>query len=110
MAIEKHECTNKEVILEKFKLSTPIFQALGDVNRQQIIALLLELNSLNVNQITERMDISRPAISHHLKILRQADLIDFDRSGKEKYYRLSKNLRGSLQLIKDLIVAVEESN
>ncbi|WP_209847310.1 ArsR/SmtB family transcription factor [Paenibacillus sediminis] len=108
--MENRECSNKELILQKFKLSTPIFQALGDVNRQQIIALLLEQTSLNVNQITERMDISRPAISHHLKILRQANLIEFKKNGTEKYYCLSTNIRDSLQLIKDLIVTVEESN
>jgi ArsR family transcriptional regulator len=106
---DKRACSNKELILETFKRSTPVFQALGDVNRQQIIALLLEQTSLNVNQITERMDISRPAISHHLKILRQADLIEYNRVGKEKYYSLSSNIRQSLQPIKDLLLAVEDS-
>ncbi|NGQ95827.1 winged helix-turn-helix transcriptional regulator [Brevibacillus sp. SYP-B805] len=101
-------CSNKALILETLKRSTPVFQALGDVNRQQIIALLLEQTSLNVNQITERMAISRPAISHHLKILRQADLIEYNRVGKEKYYSLSSNIRQALQPIKELLLAVED--
>ncbi|WP_223069060.1 ArsR/SmtB family transcription factor [Paenibacillus caui] len=105
--MENYECTNKELVLEKFKLATPIFQALGDVNRQQIIMLLLEQDRLNVNQITERMNLSRPAVSHHLKILRQAGLIAFNRNGNEKFYSLSS--KEFLKLIKELIQAIEQS-
>ncbi|MCM3341869.1 MULTISPECIES: ArsR/SmtB family transcription factor [unclassified Paenibacillus] len=103
--MEPFECRNKELVLDKFKEATPIFQALGDENRQQIIMLLLEQGSLNVNQITEKMGISRPTVSHHLKILRQADLISFDRNGTEKYY----SLRASefMTQIKELIAAIE---
>ncbi|MGE6259832.1 ArsR/SmtB family transcription factor [Heyndrickxia sporothermodurans] len=106
--MENHECNNKELVLEKFKLTTPIFQALGDFNRQQIIILLLEENSLNVNQITERMELSRPAISHHLKILRQAGLITFYKNGNEKLYSLSS--KEFLQQIKELIQTIEQSH
>lgn len=103
--MEHYDCKNRELILEKFRLATPIFQALGDVNRQQIIMLLLEQDSLNVNQITERMEISRPAVSHHLKILRQAGLITFNKSGNEKFYSLSA--KEFLTQIKDLMLAIE---
>ncbi|OPA72800.1 transcriptional regulator [Paenibacillus selenitireducens] len=105
--MENYECNNKELVLEKFKLTTPIFQALGDVNRQQIIMLLLEKDSLNVNQITERMELSRPAVSHHLKILRQAGLIAFHRNGNEKFYSLSS--KEFLKQIKELIQTIEQS-
>ena len=81
--MENFECRNTEVVLEKFQVVTPIFQALGDENRQQIIMLLLESKQMNVTQITDKMEISRPAVSHHLKILRQAELIVSDRHGKE---------------------------
>ena len=104
--MEYHNCDTKQ-ILENFSQSTLILQALGDVNRQQIIALLIELRSLNVTQITERMLISRPAISHHLKILRQAHLIDCVHKGKERFYCLSPNIKDALQVLKKLIEAVE---
>ena len=81
--MENFECRNTEVVLEKFQVVTPIFQALGDENRQQIIMLLLESKQMNVTQITDKMGISRPAVSHHLKILRQAELIVSNRHGKE---------------------------
>ncbi|MBE9917927.1 winged helix-turn-helix transcriptional regulator [Paenibacillus donghaensis] len=102
---ESYNCSNKEQVLEKFRKATPIFQALGDTNRQQLVMLLLEHNSLNVNQLTERMDISRPAVSHHLKILRQAGLITFHKQANEKLYSLSA--REFLTNIQDLMAAIE---
>jgi ArsR family transcriptional regulator len=95
------------MILEKFTQSTTVLQALGDFNRQEIISLLIEMTSLNVTQVTERMKISRPAISHHLKILRQANLVDCVRMGKERFYRLSPKIDQSLKTLKDLIEAIE---
>lgn len=107
--MKHHNCDNK-LILDKFTQSTLIFQALGDVNRQQIIALLIELTSLNVTQITERMEISRPAVSHHLKILRQAHLVDYVHKGKERFYFLSSSIPDALQVIKSLIEAIESES
>jgi ArsR family transcriptional regulator len=104
--MEHHNCDNN-LILEKFTQSTSIFQALGDANRQQIISLLIEMTSLNVTQITERMEISRPAISHHLKILRHANLVDYVRKGKERFYCLSPKINDSLKILRNLIEAVE---
>jgi ArsR family transcriptional regulator len=65
------------------------------------------MTSLNVTQITERLEISRPAISHHLKILRQANLVDYIRKGKERFYYLSPKINDSLKILKNLIEAVE---
>jgi ArsR family transcriptional regulator len=104
--MEHHYCDNK-LILEKFAQSTSVFQALGDVNRQQIISLLIEMTSLNVTQITSLIELSRPAISHHLKILRQANLVDYVRKGKERFYCLSPKINDSLNILKNLIEAVE---
>ncbi|HDR5290718.1 TPA: winged helix-turn-helix transcriptional regulator [Bacillus anthracis] len=105
--MENFECRNTEVVLEKFQVVTPIFQALGDENRQQIIMLLLENKQMNVTQITDKMGISRPAVSHHLKILRQAELIVADRHGKEIFYSI---IAGEfLKRVKDLLQAIESN-
>lgn len=66
----------------------PLFQALGDRYRQDIILLLADRETLNVNQIAGCIPLSRPAISHHLKILRIAGLVVASRQGTENYYRL----------------------
>lgn len=68
---------------------TDLFLALGEPVRQQILLLLTEYEELNVNQLTERLPLSRPAISHHLKILRQAGLVSVRRAGVENYHALT---------------------
>lgn len=67
----------------------PLFFALGETARQQILLLLTENESLNVNQLTERLPLSRPAISHHLKILRAAGMVDSRPVGVENRYYLT---------------------
>ncbi len=65
------------------------FSALGDPYRQKII-LIFELDEeLCVNEIASMFDLSRPAISHHLKVLRDAGLVLSEKRGKEVYYRVN---------------------
>ena len=66
----------------------PIFHALGDEARQDIVLLLAQHERLNVSQITGLMHLSRPAISHHLKVLKQAGVIEMVRESRENYYSL----------------------
>jgi len=80
--------TLDEVLLS-FRACAPVFNALGDKYRQDIVMLLAQDERLNVNQIAERMPLSRPAISHHLKVLLQAKLITLDRVSRENFYSLS---------------------
>ena len=57
-----------------FRDCLPLFQAFGDTGRQDIILLLAEVESMNVNRIAEQLTLSRPTISHHLKTLRSVGL------------------------------------
>lgn len=76
-------------VLTSFRACAPVFNALGDKFRQDIVMLLAQDERLNVNQIAERMPLSRPAISHHLKVLLQAGLISLERVSRENFYSLS---------------------
>jgi ArsR family transcriptional regulator, arsenate/arsenite/antimonite-responsive transcriptional repressor len=76
-------------VLATFRASAPIFNALGDKFRQDIVMLLAQQERLNVGQIAERMPLSRPAISHHLKVLLQAGLVQMERVSRENFYTLS---------------------
>lgn len=60
-----------------------VFQAIADPIRRDIIQLLAN-ESLTVNAIAEQFDISRPAISKHLKILNECGVIHFDQKGRER--------------------------
>lgn len=60
-----------------------VFQAIADPIRRDIIQLLAN-EALTVNTIAEQFDISRPAISKHLKILNECGIINFDQKGRER--------------------------
>jgi ArsR family transcriptional regulator, arsenate/arsenite/antimonite-responsive transcriptional repressor len=76
-------------VLKSFRLSLPIFNALGDSFRQDIVILLAEQERLNVNQIAKQMPLSRPAVSHHLKVLLLAGLVTMERVSRENFYSLT---------------------
>lgn len=75
--------------MQAFARCGPLFQALGDPHRQAIILLLSQHERLAVNQITEALPLSRPAVSHHLKVLRAAGLLQLARESRENYYSLT---------------------
>jgi ArsR family transcriptional regulator, arsenate/arsenite/antimonite-responsive transcriptional repressor len=91
--MSKQTTPSKEIslddVLTSFRASAPIFNALGDAFRQDIVMLLAQQERLNVTQITDKMPLSRPAVSHHLKVLLQAGLVQMERVSRENFYSLS---------------------
>ncbi len=65
-----------------------VFQAIADPTRREIISLLAKGDSLNLNSIANQFEISRPAISKHIKILEQCNLIDIQQEGRERICEL----------------------
>jgi DNA-binding transcriptional ArsR family regulator len=65
------------------------FFALGDATRQQILLVFEPGEEICVNDIARLFTLSRPAISHHLKVLREAELLLSEKRGKEVYYRVN---------------------
>lgn len=61
-----------------------VFQAIADPTRRQIIEMLSR-QPLNVNAISEKFDVSRQAVSLHVKILEECGLIVITRQGRERY-------------------------
>jgi len=61
-----------------------VFQAIADPTRRQIINMIAN-KSLNLNSVADSFDISRPAISKHIKILTQCGLITIKQQGRERY-------------------------
>jgi DNA-binding transcriptional ArsR family regulator len=62
------------------------FTALGDEHRQRILLTFEKGERLNVGQIVEVSTLSRSAVSHHLKLLRDAGVLQSEKIGKEVYY------------------------
>jgi DNA-binding transcriptional ArsR family regulator len=69
-----------------------VFVALGDEHRQRIVLTFEKGERLTVGQISEVSTLSRPAVSHHLKILRAAGVLEAEKEGKEVYLRINKAL------------------
>ena len=76
-------------IMSLMRQCIPIFTILSDENRHKILQLLLENGKMNVNDITEHLHLSRPAVSHHLKIMLQAHAISVEQIGKERFYSIA---------------------
>jgi len=61
-----------------------VFQAIADPVRRDIISLLAE-EPLTVNTVAKKFDVSRPAISKHLKILNECNIIIIHKQGRERF-------------------------
>lgn len=61
-----------------------VFQAIADPTRRQIINMIAH-QSLNLNSVAEKFNISRPAISKHIKILTECGLIVINQKGRERH-------------------------
>ncbi len=68
-----------------------IFKALNDETRRQIVELLKE-KDMNAGEIADHFNISKPSISHHLDILKRADLISSDKKGQFVEYSLNTSI------------------
>lgn len=64
-----------------------VFRALGDTQRQEVLFHLSETPDITVSELTSMMSLSRPAVSHHIKILKQAGLLLEEKRGVRRYYR-----------------------
>lgn len=72
------------------KKSVSLFKALGDSTRLRIIDCIFD-EAKSVNKISLETNISQSAISHQLKILRDVDIVRFEKRGKERNYYISDN-------------------
>jgi DNA-binding transcriptional ArsR family regulator len=80
------------------------FTALGDEHRQRILLTFERGERLNVGQIVEVSTLSRSAVSHHLKLLRDAGVLESRKEGKEVFYWVNKRfLEDSLHSVLEYI-------
>ncbi len=64
-----------------------VFQAIADPVRREIIELLAT-KTLTVNTVSEKFEVSRPAISKHLKILKECGIIAISKKGRERFCQI----------------------
>jgi len=87
-----------------WKRMSRVFTALGDEHRQRILLTFEPGERLNVGQIADVSTLSRSAVSHHLKVLREAGVLDSRKQGKEVFFWINKEfLRETLTNVLDYI-------
>ena len=65
-----------------------VFKALSDPTRREILRLL-GLSEMSAGQLAEKFDMTKPSMSHHFAVLREADLITSRREGQQIIYSLN---------------------
>lgn len=120
--------TEARDLQELFRECMPLFIALGDEVRLTIIEALTSAGlydnrgldvaenlsgydssgkyGLNVKEITEKTSLSRPAISHHLKLLKDAGLVNVRKVGTSNYYYLT--IADGTRMLKSLSVQLQQ--
>ncbi|GII26426.1 transcriptional regulator [Planosporangium mesophilum] len=64
----------------------PMFKALGDPVRLRLMSMIASTTEICVCDLTDAFDLSGPTISHHLRVLREAGLVDSERRATWVYY------------------------
>jgi len=85
--------------------TTDAFNAVAEPRRREILDLLAE-GELSVNEIVERLGMSQPQASKHLRVLREVGLADVREQGRQRVYRLNGQ---PLKSIHDWVQAYEEA-
>ncbi len=98
------DLTNELDNIEKFQLAADIFKQLGDTTRIRLFWLLCHCEECVIN-ISAMLNMSSPAVSHHLRLLRSSGLIVSRREGKEVYYQAAKTPQSQLlhQIIEQVL-------
>lgn len=105
-----HDLQNIETLADEFKSCQKILLALGDENRQHLILEMMQMGEcggVRVGAITERTNLSRPAVSHHLGILKDAGLVKIRREGTKNYYYFDADNEAMTKLLQMLTDAKE---
>lgn len=93
--------------MKYFEQSLPLFDALGDKNRQLILMHLRSDKGTSVNDLAKLMPISRPAVSHHLKILYNLNLLRVEQQGTTRLYFV--DTKKGIGPVRSLIQAIDKS-
>lgn len=79
-----------------------VWKALADPTRRKILSLLKD-KDMNAGEIANEFNMTKPSISNHLNILKQADLVDAEKVGQNVNYSLKTSvIQDVLKLISDL--------
>lgn len=109
--MEIHE--NIYTLAESFSSCSKILTAIGDETRQHLILEMMKMgncNGVRVCEITEKTNLSRPAVSHHLQIMKEAGIVKMRKEGTKNYYYFDPEMKAFKQLVSTLQLAMNISS
>ena len=90
-------CPPAEVTEADYTSDAALFKALADPHRLTILSTLASADDeVCVCDFTDALPLNQPAVSHHLKVLRDSELVSCERRGTWVYYRLAPDARRRL--------------
>ena len=98
-----------EDLAVSFEACHKTLSAMGDETRQHIILEMMRMDyrGSRVPDITERTNLSRPAVSHHLQILKAAGIVKMRKEGTRTYYYIDPDMESFSRLSNALLQAVQ---
>lgn len=99
-----------ERLAENFEASSKLLVAIGDETRQHLILEMMKMGNcsgVRVGEITEKTNLSRPAVSHHLQIMKNAGLIKVRKEGTMNFYYFDPDVEAWEQLTATLQLAMK---
>lgn len=99
-------------LANNFASCSKILAAIGDETRQHLILEMLKIgdcNGVRVCQIAEKTNLSRPAVSHHLQIMKDAGIVKVRKEGTKNYYYFDPEAESFERLISTLRLAMDIS-
>ncbi|UOQ86891.1 metalloregulator ArsR/SmtB family transcription factor [Gracilibacillus salinarum] len=98
------------VLAAEFRECQHVLTAIGDPTRQSILLTLIAAgckDGMRVGEITQKTHLSRPTVSHHLRILKEAKVVNVHRVGTKNFYYIDPQ-HNSLFLLKNMMNHIEE--
>lgn len=99
-------------LAEGFSSCKTLLTAIGDETRLHLILEMMKLGKcggVRVGEITEKTNLSRPAVSHHLQIMKHAGIVKVRKEGTKNYYYFDPEMEAFERLIDTLQLAREIS-
>lgn len=99
-----------EKLSDLFEESQKLLTALGDETRQHLILTMMgreDCNGVRVIDVADHSSLSRPAVSHHLQIMKDAGLLKTRKEGTKIYYYFDPDMKSMNTLIEALQLAVK---
>ncbi len=95
-------------LAEGFSSCAKLLTAIGDETRQHLILEMMKMgkcSGVRVMEITERTNLSRPAVSHHLQIMKDAGIVKVRKEGTMNFYYFDPEMEALERLIDTLQLA-----